>query len=247
MQTEFKLAVVGSRTFTDYKLLSKTLDEIESKKTITQIISGGAVGADSFANKWAKDNGKPILIIYPRWYNKKGFYDKGAGFKRNLKIVDACDAVVAFTNGSKGTAHTIDAATSMGKRVKIVSFMEPQTYNAHTSVDIENSQYTLSVKDNEGQKVFSKSDKLVGDITKLNSVGLEIKSILEAINWAKSKSDKLIIYYNNEIVYKWVKDLFSHKDDNWEPDNKFARKYREYVCENLTYIEKYIKVEKDAK
>lgn len=40
-----KVAVVGSRSFNDYKMLSKELNKYD----ITTIVSGGAIGADTLA------------------------------------------------------------------------------------------------------------------------------------------------------------------------------------------------------
>jgi hypothetical protein len=248
MQTEFKLAVIGSRTFTDYELLDKTLKEIDAKKKITLIVSGGAVGADSYANCWAKENGKSILIIYPEWY-KDGKYDKGAGFKRNFKIIDACDAVVAFTNGSKGTEHSIEVATTKGKRVKRVPFMEPQTFNAFVGQEVKEGKVfsILKIFDDDGKEVFNTETEVVGDTSKVSKYVGELKAAMQAIAWAKKRKDKVIISYHYEGVIEWVRDLFNCKAEPWDVNNKWTRAYREYVAENLTFIEKFIKISESEK
>ena len=51
-----KLAVIGSRDFDDYEFLKKIL----VYHPCTQIISGGARGADSLAKKYAKEFNIPI-------------------------------------------------------------------------------------------------------------------------------------------------------------------------------------------
>jgi len=56
-----QLAVIGSRTFKDYTLLSTILDEYQ----ITRIISGGARVADLMAEQYAQQKGLPTLIINP--------------------------------------------------------------------------------------------------------------------------------------------------------------------------------------
>ena len=50
-----KLAIVGSRTFNDYEFLFNTIHNIEDFRIIDIecIISGGAKGADSLAEKFA--------------------------------------------------------------------------------------------------------------------------------------------------------------------------------------------------
>jgi len=117
-----KLAVIGSRTFEDrerlYEILDKNLHNIE------MIVSGGANGADSLAQEWAQERGVPYLIFPARWYDLNGVYDKGAGFRRNRKIIDACDKVLAFHDGvSKGTLHSLGMAKEKNKPVKIILFV----------------------------------------------------------------------------------------------------------------------------
>ena len=48
-----KIGVVGSRDFDDYKKLEKELNKIEG---ITEIVSGGAKGADTLAREFAEKN-----------------------------------------------------------------------------------------------------------------------------------------------------------------------------------------------
>jgi len=70
------LAIVGSRTVTDMEFLKNIMKEIPEP---SMIISGGALGADSLAQNYAKKKGLPIKIIYPNW----DLHKKAAGFKRN--------------------------------------------------------------------------------------------------------------------------------------------------------------------
>ena len=113
-----KLAVVGSRDFDNYPVLKAKLDIIHKVKIITCVISGGAIGADSLAEKWAKENNIETLIFYPNW-NKHG---KSAGYIRNEEIIKASDAVIAFWNGtSKGTAHSINLARKYNKALAIIN------------------------------------------------------------------------------------------------------------------------------
>lgn len=117
-----KLAVIGSRTFDDKELLYKILDANFHK--IDLIVSGGARGADTLSQEWANERGVPYLIYPARWYSMDGVYDRGAGFRRNIKIVNACDKMLVFYDGaSKGTRHSLDLAEQKGKPVKIISFI----------------------------------------------------------------------------------------------------------------------------
>lgn len=111
-----KLAIVGSRSFNDYTKLCETLNGFTD---ITEIISGGAKGADTLAERWAKENNLKLTIFYPDW-NK---YGKSAGMIRNKSIIDSANEVVAFWDGiSRGTENSIQRARSSGKPVTIIYF-----------------------------------------------------------------------------------------------------------------------------
>lgn len=114
-----KLAVVGSRGFNNYDLLKTKLDALHDKRPISLIISGGAQGADSLAERWAKENGIESKIFLPDWNQ----YGKSAGYKRNILIIEASDAVIAFWNGiSKGTQHSINIAKEKPKPLAIILY-----------------------------------------------------------------------------------------------------------------------------
>lgn len=109
-----KTAVIGSRSFEDYERLKKELDG----RNITMIISGGARGADTLAERYAKQKGIEIRVFNPD-YKKDG---RAAPFVRNRQIVEACDAIVAFWDGKEGgTKYTIDYAGRKNKKVTVVS------------------------------------------------------------------------------------------------------------------------------
>lgn len=111
------MAIIGTRTFDDFSYLETVL----SNHTITEIVSGGAIGADTLAEQYATKYNIPIKIFYPNW--KK--YGKIAGIKRNTQIVDYCDYVIAFWDGvSNGTRDTINKAKSQNKSVIIYKYLD---------------------------------------------------------------------------------------------------------------------------
>lgn len=116
-----KLAVVGSRTFTDYRLLKRKLNWLREYVQIESIISGGAKGADSLAESYSIRYGISFIKILPDW--KK--YSKSAGPARNTEIIKRCDFVLAFWDGkSKGTLDSINKAKKLNKEVIVVNFNE---------------------------------------------------------------------------------------------------------------------------
>jgi len=113
-----KLAVVGSKSFKDYEKLKEVLDEYED---VEEIVSGGAVGADSLAEQYAIEHHIPIKIFYPNWSK----YGKAAGPIRNKLIIQRADKVVAFWKTgqeNRGTASSMRYANSMNKDLKIIMF-----------------------------------------------------------------------------------------------------------------------------
>ena len=114
-----KLAVVGSRTFNDYKLLKEKIDEINKETPIKKIVSGGAIGADKLGEFYAQENHIKTKIFIPDW--KK--YGRGAGIIRNEDIVKKSDHVIAFWDGkSKGTLSSINLAKKYDKILTIVNY-----------------------------------------------------------------------------------------------------------------------------
>lgn len=118
-----KVGVVGSRSFRDKALLFNLLDEIHRKTPITQIVSGGAQGADYLGECYAKERNIPVFIFKPDWKT----HGRRAGFVRNKEIVLASDQVHAFWDGvSFGTKNTIDQCENLGVPSFIHTFV-PQT------------------------------------------------------------------------------------------------------------------------
>ena len=96
-----KVAIIGSRTVKDVDLSRYIPPET------TLIISGGAIGVDTIAERYADEHGIEKLIIRPE-YN---LYGKRAPLVRNRLIVDQADLVIAFWDGeSRGTAYTVSYA-----------------------------------------------------------------------------------------------------------------------------------------
>ena len=108
------LAIVGSRTFQDYVLLCHVVEQV--KGNISVIVSGGAEGADTLAERYADEHGIAMKVYPANW----ALYGKSAGYRRNQTIVHNADAVIAFWDGnSAGTAHTIELARLAGVPVYV--------------------------------------------------------------------------------------------------------------------------------
>lgn len=111
-----KLAIVGSRSFTDYDKLKAELNKLPLIHEVTEIVSGGARGVDKLAESYAYEYKLKMTVFKPNWD-----IGKHAGFLRNTTIIQNSDAVVAFWDGkSTGTKDSIDKATKAGKPVLII-------------------------------------------------------------------------------------------------------------------------------
>lgn len=112
---KFCLLVVGSRGISNYTFVASILDEILSKvreSYTIEIVSGGARGVDSLAERYASENDYSMKVFPANW-DKHG---KSAGYIRNdemfqyISKTNRC-GVVAFWDGeSKGTQHSIHLA-----------------------------------------------------------------------------------------------------------------------------------------
>lgn len=105
-----KVAVIGSRG-----LMVKNLENYLPAGT-TEIVSGGAVGVDTSAKEYARSNNLKLTEFLPE-YEK---YGRKAPLKRNIKIIEYADTVLAFWDGkSHGTAFVIRNCKSMNVPVTV--------------------------------------------------------------------------------------------------------------------------------
>ena len=134
-----RVAVVGSRTFRNYRLLCQTLDALRHEledgdsdadegimssppTVMMRLVSGGAQGADKLAERYADENALDIDVLKPVW-RPNGVYNPNAGKARNTDIVAQADLVVAFWDGiSTGTRDTTRKAERAGKEVRTIRF-----------------------------------------------------------------------------------------------------------------------------
>lgn len=113
-----RLLIAGSRNFIDYATLYRELQPIQ--KEITEIISGGARGADKLGECYANLNNIPIKIFPANWS-----LGKQAGMLRNVDMGEYCDRAILFWDGkSKGTKHMIDILNKNNKPYKVIYFKE---------------------------------------------------------------------------------------------------------------------------
>lgn len=100
-EQKMKVAIIGSRTITKADIAKHIPPDT------TLVISGGARGVDTLAEKYADEHGIKKLILLPDYE----LYGKQAPLIRDKLIVDNADLVIAFWDGeSRGTEFTISYA-----------------------------------------------------------------------------------------------------------------------------------------
>lgn len=117
-----KLAIVGSRSINNDELVIDFINECYPKLSkVKLIISGGAPGVDTIAEKYAKENKIKTKIFIPNWEK----YGDQAHFIRNSNIISGCDECIIIWDGhSECTKQDIDLCYEMGKKCYIYNLSE---------------------------------------------------------------------------------------------------------------------------
>jgi len=112
-----KILVCGGRHFVDAAYIYDTLDALRARLNISEIIAGGAQGADTLATEWAEERSIPYRVFLAAWHEHR----RAAGPIRNQQMLDEGkpDLVVAFPGG-RGTADMIKRAHAAGVAVETV-------------------------------------------------------------------------------------------------------------------------------
>lgn len=104
--------IAGGR---DYELSATDfarLDEVRLSLPITEVVCGGAKGADTGGEQWAMQRGLPVKRFPADWTR----YGRSAGPRRNEEMAIYAEALIAFPGG-KGTANMVSQAHTHKLRV----------------------------------------------------------------------------------------------------------------------------------
>lgn len=113
IEGEMKLIIAGGREyqFNDHDYAK--LNAIHEEYKVTEVVSGGATGADKCGEVWADANGIAIKRYPADWLN----HGRAAGPIRNRVMAEYADAVALF-QGGRGT----DSMCREAEKVGIVIF-----------------------------------------------------------------------------------------------------------------------------
>lgn len=108
-----RVLVCGGRTYAEQGRVSEVLDELRP----TELITGGAKGADRLAENWARFNRVPVDVFPAQW----AVHGRGAGPIRNQQMIDAGqpELVLAFPGGS-GTADLVARAQAANIPIRAI-------------------------------------------------------------------------------------------------------------------------------
>jgi len=108
-----RVLVCGGRDFQNAAWLNRTLDSIHAETPVSELMQGGAKGADTLARDWAASKGITRWVCRADW-ERDG---KAAGPIRNQRMLEwRPDLVIAFPGG-RGTADMVRRAKAAGVRV----------------------------------------------------------------------------------------------------------------------------------
>ena len=110
-----KVIIAGGRNYKFTKDDWELLNNLHKEYVFTEIISGGATGADSEGERFARKNKIKIVKFEAKWldftspcvikYNKRGEkYNALAGFKRNEEMAKYGEGAILFPGG-RGTMN----------------------------------------------------------------------------------------------------------------------------------------------
>ena len=120
------IVVTGSRTWTNESQIKDRMEELEAEAKVKgeklTVVHGAAPGVDRMCAKWAEIVGAKVIAEPAEW-NANGYFDRGAGFARNIYMLEQYKPlrVEAFRaeGKSNGTDHCIKEAQKRGIEVNV--------------------------------------------------------------------------------------------------------------------------------
>lgn len=110
-----KVIIAGGRDYNLTKSDFDLLDYISTKWQISEVVSGGADGADFGGEVWAENKKIPVKKFPANWKE----YGKAAGPIRNAEMAAYADGVILFPGG-KGTKNMFETAKEFCLEILII-------------------------------------------------------------------------------------------------------------------------------
>jgi hypothetical protein len=109
-----RVGIVGSRHFPDLDRVAGYVRELPAG---TSLVTGSASGVDATVARAGRERGLPVRVVGASFEEAR---DTVVAASRNQRLVDLCDVLVAFWDGSSpGTRRTVDRALDSRKEVHV--------------------------------------------------------------------------------------------------------------------------------
>ena len=110
------------------------------------------------------------------------------------------------------------------------------TYDVYVdgSFNGSNASWGFIVVEND-KPIHSDKGVLFGQINEMYQVGGEITAAMKAIEWAKTNSCKINIFYDYLGIENWA-------TKQWKAKKKFTQEYQKFMQDNKSYINSFKKV-----
>lgn len=125
MDKTINVIVAGGRDFNKYNRLAVCLNRYLPKDKICTIVSGGARGADSLGEVYAKNKSLTLMKFPANW----DLHGRSAGFIRNNDMAKNAEMLIAFWDRkSKGTQNMIETAIRHKLEVCVFDYTGTKIY-----------------------------------------------------------------------------------------------------------------------
>lgn len=109
-----RIAIVGSRHYPDLDRVGRYVRGLPAG---ARLVTGSASGVDAAAARAARARGLPVRVLGASFEEAR---DAEAAAGRNRRLVELCDVLVAFWDGtSEGTRRTVERALDSGREVHV--------------------------------------------------------------------------------------------------------------------------------
>jgi hypothetical protein len=119
---EFKVVIAGGRDFNDFPTLCDIMDKLlieQIKVNKIVVISGGARGADTLGERYARLRNFSLIKMKADWNKHK----KRAGFIRNREMLHIANGVVCFWDEkSTGTGDMVKITKDSSKHLRVIPY-----------------------------------------------------------------------------------------------------------------------------
>jgi hypothetical protein len=153
-----RVLVCGGRDFDDRGTLDAALDRLHQQHGFTLVIAGGARGADTLAEDWARARGVVCQVYRADW---EGLGRKAGPIRNQQMLTEGKPELVVAFPGGRGTAHMVRIAREAGVEVIEVTATVEILRRLSPERDLEHARRIAAARDAGKLKFIRKGDDIV--------------------------------------------------------------------------------------